>query len=1550
MMSDSSDYPTDDMRPHIEEAITRFENQFHHNKALRIETFLKNQQQGNGQGVLNVLPELTAELIYVEMDLRFESGQELTKREYLERFPQYESVISDAWKRLANLDANNQRVDEDFVVSVENTSADISITELVVIPGGVSQVPKQLGRFKNLTFLGKGGFGLVYKAFDEQSKQLVALKFPRLRRQNGRIIDSDALKMVFEEASKSAGLDHDGIVRTISTETIDNFAFVVLEYVDGQDLRSSLDKKRTHQQIAELIAKIADALSYAHNQRIIHRDLKPANILLTKNGEPKITDFGLAFHDSIQLDLPDGRCGTPYYMSPQLAQGLNRQIDGRNDIFSLGVIFYELLTGERPFVGKDEQEVFRQIENRDPKPPRQIDKTIDAELEWICLKCLEKRAADRFTVAQDLAEHLRKWGKSQELLDETSNAEQSDTATHTKKETNILPRGLRSYGPEDAEAFMQLLPGLRDHKGVPSSIRFWQVRIREPVAQENRVPVGVIYGPSGSGKSSFVKAGLLPNLGSAITHVYVESTRDDTEVRIIKALRRRFPDIPNEKSLPQIMAGLAEGEWGVGNQKVLLVIDQFEQRLSINDDYTQSQLARALRHCNGENVQCLLLVRDDFWLGLTRFADALEMDLLEGHNSHDIDLFDKQHAQKVLIKLGQAYKRLPQGKDLESLSKNERSFVKEAVEQLSVGNYVICVRLALFAEMFKDRDWTRDELKKVGGVQGVGETFLESTFGTESRSKKYQLQKTAAQAVLSELLPETGTDIRGSMKPEADLRRAANLENRPERFNELINTLDNELKLITRTSPDDPESNFENYPSSNTENTHSHFQLTHDYLVQTIRNWLDLEQKKTSAGRARLRLRDLATQVRPNETPKNLPTHFEWLMWQFLVPQKKAKENEQKILKAAKTRFLKDSATILSICAILILCVGLIIWKFLDNDQRKKDIAGLIEDLKSHDISKIPSTVEQLHEFGDEARSQLTKHFLLEQDAAKKLRLELAALSFDSNNYKTILNYATSSASSPNELVVIAELLTQYRVDVREEINALIANKNAQIEQRFRAACLSCLFYDRLIQPLDNSLIVDSLSNEPTQWTDKFISILKPVGPYLVPELKLRFSAESDRIKTHIFAKALTNFDDNGSVIDFFSDSCLQLSNPQFGVVIDVAGTGLKKNELLNSLQTKLLNFNSDHKSKAKIAIALLGLGEKKPLWEMANNNESYDSRLWLINFADDDLIQFHALKSLYENNTRKLNNTSGRQTLLLMIAQLISERHIDYESKIWLKNVAEQLVKSDCDACCFSSGLLILRRLGTPENEIEKCIAIRRESSDSRGILGNVLVNQQLMPFSILTLEKNSKVRKVAVSMYELAENQWTRYKKSEQSHLARSFGKPLNCRDVIELFEYCNWLSESNGNDKCYDGIHTLEDVRSRSSNKTNTGYRLPTESEWMTICGRSNAFINLKKDVEFSIFDHACLLKNSQNIDTGEDIGTRLPNFDGLFDTIGNMREMCEQPANDSVTYTLKGHSCRDSVEYVSLDSSFPAEIRNPSAFLQGIRIIIAFELRVRKRAPQ
>ena len=320
----------------------------------------------------------------------------------------------------ANQDAENASESGNVDHSVDSRSQSDGFEETVKYRGEEAEavpadevsastgVPQRVGRYEIREVLGEGGFGAVYSGFDSQLNRRVAIKVPHVH------LDSQQVEQEFiKEARQLAQLKHPGIVTVFDVGVDDGRCFIVSDFLEGVTLQNWLKQARpAWPESARIVAEIADALAHAHANRTVHRDLKPGNVILVQGPQtmqPVLVDFGLAVSDS-QKAAGTGVgevSGTPNYMSPEQVKGEGHRIDGRTDIYALGVLLYRMLTGRLPFASKHLTELMRQVREDEPQPPRQVAQDIPPQLEYICLKSMAKNLGGRYTTAGDMAVDLR---------------------------------------------------------------------------------------------------------------------------------------------------------------------------------------------------------------------------------------------------------------------------------------------------------------------------------------------------------------------------------------------------------------------------------------------------------------------------------------------------------------------------------------------------------------------------------------------------------------------------------------------------------------------------------------------------------------------------------------------------------------------------------------------------------------------------------------------------------------------------------------------------------------------------------------------------------------------------------------------------------------------------------------------------------------------------------------------------------------------------------------------------------------------------------------
>lgn len=871
--------------------------------------------------------------------------------------------------------------------ALSTSSAKLESSRQLATPWDAGQM---LGRYRIVRMLGSGGFGHVFLCDDPQLRRQVAIKIPRPEKVE------DVHASFLEEGRAVAKLDHVSIVRVFNIETTDDgIPFAVMEFVEGPTLRKLIrDKYLTIDRSVEILIQIAEALEYAHDKSLIHRDLKPANVIIADDsGRAKLMDFGMALHDlTPEENLTSLAEGTPPYMAPEQIRGENHRLDRRTDIWGFGTLMYLMLTGHKPFRGEDVYELMNRICSVDPIAPCRINPKIPTELERICLKCLSKLMNSRYSSMKQLQEDLEVFqtgsagmnpGRPLDSKYETDESTRSTAITNSRlgslsglddaSQSNVslltqantvavVPKGMRSFDAQDAEFFLGLLPGPKDRFGIPDSLRFWINRLS--IEADDPLTVGMIFGPSGCGKSSFVKAGLVPALPPEVTTVFLEATPENTE----KQLLARFADIAQEvvsdsPSLPVAINRIRRG-YLIKGKKVLIVLDQFEQWLQHDHDQVHTHLIEALRQCDGHHVSCLLLVRDDFWMSAAKFMSQLDMKIQEGVNSLAIPLFDRKHARKVLRAYGRANLAI-QG----DLTQDQNRFVRTAVNELADNGEVIPIHLSLFSQMMDSDSWQLQKLKQLGGWQGIGVKFLDKMFADRRIAKYSDL----CRKVLRELLPASNSKIKGVRKSLGELAEATEMEGRVDQLQSILEVLDREFRVVSLTELQEDNA------------TESHYQLTHDFLINPIRKWITQQEKQTWQGRANMRMAELSAQWQVEKDRRFMPSLLEYPAILLGVDRKSCKGPELQFLKRAH-RFYGARIAVVLLGLTAVLFTGKHLWNGIqDNAARSR--AGVLlaaapqevdihmEALKNYDFGVINEVFDE--QLAGSSRDQKTLHSLI---------------------------------------------------------------------------------------------------------------------------------------------------------------------------------------------------------------------------------------------------------------------------------------------------------------------------------------------------------------------------------------------------------------------------------------------------------------------------------------------------------------------------------------------------------------------------------------------
>lgn len=1564
-------------------------------------------------------------------------------------------------------------------------------------PGGGSppELPEQIGRYRVTACLGHGVFGAVYLAHDDQMQRPVAIKVP-----HRELTDNpEHLAACLAEARHSAAINHPHVVPVFEVgSTAAHPCFTVCQFVEGMSLKARLAQAPLpHGETARLVATVAAALHAAHLHGVVHGNIQPGNLLLDRQGHVFVSDFAPKLLAGRRL------AGTPEYMSPEQIRGEEHRVEPRSDIFSLGIVFYEMLTGRRPFAGDTFEQLVDHVSAAAPPPPRQIDASIPPELERVCLKMLRPRLVDRYDTAQELADDLLglpvdvgrdvvsgqgglRVGRSTfvftdfkgftdrvRLLEQTAGpraaaemkrtvagyVEQAlavvaggsppaayrliDTAgdgffllfetadgayrfaaalqeitaarnehiadpsaehwfrtgaatgdvawdgdkpvgnvvnvcarhqaactggdlvideatlqalprearaafgppesfcdkngtVHVVRRTGfgrplaplatvaaavatpgprpkIVPKGLRSFDAADSDFFLELVAGPRNLQGIPDSIRLIKARIEARDLADTFV-VGCIYGPSGCGKSSLIKAGVLPRLSPAIIVVFVEASADDTEATLVGRLRSRFPDLPADCSLPEAVAMLRRGGLIPAGGKLLIVIDQFEQWLQFNGGSHEGDLTAALRQCDGTHVQCLVLVRDDFWVTVNRFMYDIDVRLTDRANAAMIDLFDVDHAAKVLASFGRAYGRLPD--DPGAVSREQRHFLREAIADLAVDGKVVPVRLALFAEIMKAKPWQPHVLRTLGGAAGVGVAFLEETFGTSSVSARHRHHQQAARSVLKCLLPDEGMTIR-RRRTAQELLAASGYGTHPADFSNLIDLLEGELRLIVAILPQDDVPH-----DGRAQEDAISYQLAHDYLVPSLREWLTRGQKETRRGRAELLLGDRAAIWNNRRESRQLPSLWQCVQICWWTRRREWTPPQQAMMRAAARHH--GSRGFVAVVAMA--CLGAL----ARNAVRRNEANDLRDRLLVARIRDVPAIVRQMEPLRARMQPLLraaSEDAATQADPVRDLAVHLALLPADDSQVDPVLEHLLEARHQ--DVGVIVAALEPYRQVVSERLWNQLADRHLQTAGRRLRAAAALASYEPDNPRWDDAIssVATLLVNEEPLVLGVWVDALRPLRTRLVPHLNALF-LDGPAPSLQVRAASVLG--------DYLSDSPAELAEVLLEDYINgstipytkVAPHAAEVVPILLAELDRVLPDDADDEHlreqlamrKANAAVGLVQLGQPSRVWSLLR--QAPDPRIR--SYAIDRLATSGAGAAAVAERLEHEPDVSIRRALLLILGSYGEEAVPSGVRQAVLAKVRE-VYRDDPDPGIHGAGEWLLRmwndeawlgetttawRADVPGRAAREAAAVRTAAAAAPGwyvsAAGQTMV---VVPgpveFSMGSAKDDDTAtfndpvhaerigRTYAIADKPVTVEQFRAFR--PQYVLPNAFQsspeQPAVRIDWYAAAAYCNFLSKLEGippDQWCYEDVSAAgqTDIRAKRDLLALAGYRLPTEAE-MEFATRAGATTDRPYgESEELLPRYSWFAGNSAGVT--HPAGRLKPNDFGLFDTLGNVLE--------------------------------------------------------------
>ncbi|MEL6109513.1 MAG: SUMF1/EgtB/PvdO family nonheme iron enzyme [Planctomycetota bacterium] len=1131
---------------------------------------------------------------------------------------------------------------------------------------------------------------------------------------------------------------------------------------------------------------------------------------------------------------------------------------------------------------------------------------------------------DRYASAKEMSDDLR-WflesGGRQESLDSVK---------------GIRARGLRPYTSDDSESFWTLLPGYRNARGVPESVAWWLRRLQDE-NDEPRRAVLVLYGPSGSGKSSLLHAGVLPFLDSRRSLVCaLDASEFESTAMLVRELSETTK-LESGSSLPEFVGRLRDRS----SRPTLITIDQFEQVLAWDVD-EREQMVFALRQADGARLQFVLVVRDEFWTAMSRLMRDLDSALRDHRNAMGLERFSATHAKHVLRTWAES---APPGSEIDD------DFVDSAIKLVEEKNRVIPVRLALLVSVLGEEPWTAARLADVAKRGSLSACYLDSILGAESSAEGRRLSE-PARRVLRALTPVTGL-IRGPARSTEELHDISGLDNAE--FEDLLDLLNRRSHLMTPVDRAD---------EATTRATSIDYNLAHDFLVPELRSWLEELERTTARGRAALDLRAAAQRWSVEASSTQLAGPIDCLRFGFLASP--TDERERRFLRASARRGLSRSMVV---AVVAIAAAVLFQYALLRNSGN-----ALVKRLGDCDVNQLSDVIDETRDnwlFTERPLRDAIRGAVESGNFPKQDRFSLALLATEPEQ----ANYL-----SDRLLRCEPELLRQILAQMRSDLDgddleatvdrfASVASEESYITgQRLRAAiAVAALDPEHAFwRQSANSICELLVASDPTEigW---MADGLWPIRTSLIPELKRVVSDNgSEQLRTATFLLAKFATDDDVAMVEILENAGLsQLSAVAPAIRAASDSVNSRLNERLEELLDAYLNVALDMELQslaptraqpdggenllakrrvllarriANVAALMLQRGCGETCLELLRSSSDPTLRSYVIHCYAVSEGPAEPLADVLVGKTESAQEATIESGIAAALLQTLGSLPASSQVPLAVRDLARRWSRISDNMELRSSATFFLCHQGYADSVGE--VSLDENSVAYRTVAGqamvrlpaalNATVGASPWDASQLANEQTHRISvpdHLYVSRHEVTVEQFNQFLQSRGRPLmdARS-GSGSTTAIRIGFYQaaaFCNWLSEQEDipeADWCFvpnASGHYAAGMSIAKDHLSRQGYQLPTADLWEYAC-RAGSSTPRHYGYGIELSTPYVRWMGSRSGASRNPMSVRKPNGFGLFDMLGNASEWSLTVVSDT------------SANYPSMNSERASQ--DPGRFLQ------------------